>query len=246
MKNLSYKLIVLVLAAILLASPIVYQSRIANGQSPQLSSSEITLPEKVEVLPLRVAKIEAVTSANKVFWICPEEITLISSESGKWVIVQAEKAGKYRIWALVAKGEQVVGASTCLVVGQLPKPIPPKPNPVPPSPTPPTTSLLGKLQAAYKSDNQQDKADSLKRLVASYEAILSSLGNQNLKTWGDLFDLRGAVETQMGISGKILEVRKLIAAELAKSFPKEDGASLNQDLARSTINSILTALKGVK
>lgn len=93
----------------------------------------ITLPPEVRTRPGRIAKITAIC-AGKVRWLnVHDDLDLIESETGRWVIVSASRPGRYRLAAYTADKDGPSEPAYCVVVVEGNDPAPPPP-PAPPSP----------------------------------------------------------------------------------------------------------------
>lgn len=140
-----------VLAAVLLSyAPPPAPAPLRAGSLPAVAKGAIgiSLPATVDLQPGRLARV-AVTAdpkAKTIRWInaSPEGLDLIESETGRWAIVSAPKAGLYRVFVYSAIDGEPTPASTCLIrVGAGPDPGPNPPGPTPPEPTPPEPTPPG-------------------------------------------------------------------------------------------------------
>lgn len=115
--------------------------------------ADIVVPPTVEVKPGRIVKIQAQTRLEQIQWInLHEDVDLIPSDSGTWIIVCVNPSDKSLTWMrngqlsykIAAYGAKIVNTKPVAtlpvyVVLTVPVPIPPvPPTPVPPTPVPPT------------------------------------------------------------------------------------------------------------
>jgi hypothetical protein len=128
-------------------------------------AGEVKLPAEVRVKPGRLAQVEAVSTDGKMIrWVNVHDgLDVIPSESGKWAIVSAPTAGRFKIAAYSDAGGP---PSYCIVIVEgdvVPPPVPPPPVPPPPVPPKPTdapawvvvieeTAEAGKGRRDYWSD----------------------------------------------------------------------------------------------
>lgn len=152
----------------------------AHGQSIKLPATKQT--------PVNIPCIIAPTenTGGVVKWLLPDpgvkEVLLTDlfppeiADKAIGRIFYASQPGKYRIWAVVAKGDKVSDRAECLLqVGDSPAP-PTPPEPVPPTPpAPPTDPLTQAVGAAFVRDGSP--AAQVKALASVYRLASTTTVN---------------------------------------------------------------------
>lgn len=121
--------------------------------------------------------------------------------------------------------------------------------PTPPSPPGPASPLTKKLQEAYDADKSPKKSERLKDMIELYRQAQDFADQPANKTTGQLASKVVTTQTDLmkDDPSVILEVRKIIAAELKAEFP--NSIALTDDLrkaAKAKFKAIQDALSGVK
>lgn len=103
-------------------------------------AQNVKLPAELKGLPGIPLPVVAEADGANVVWLTPDPgLVVIDGGFFKGDAKRAllfGPAGRYRLWALTAKGDVVSPRAECLVtIGDAPPPVPP--GPVPPGPTPP-------------------------------------------------------------------------------------------------------------
>ncbi len=122
------------------------------------------------------------------------------------------------------------------------------PGPDPPGPTPPVDPLIAVLQAAYDLDKETDKA-ALKRLLAEvYRQGEQVALDSKITTWGQWTQVMHVAAESLGLTGKLLNTRKAVQAEMLKLVP--DKATPFDSVGRIQAGAIILrfskVLEGVK
>ena len=200
----------------------------------------ISLPEELKLQPGRLAKLEAKTTGKTVRWINldPDNLDLIPSESGRWVIISAAKAGTYRVAAYTALNGEPTEAAICAVTVAGPKPPDP---PVPPIPPQPTDPLAKELQALYTADPAPAE---LKRQVTMQ---LANLYREGVKMCDDpAYETVGAYHAALKgkaplVGDTLLPMRERMGLELAGVLGKVASIKFD-DTKRVAMRAILNKL----
>ncbi len=202
----------------------------------------IVVPGEVKGSPLSAIRITAVTDGAKVRWRAIDSgLLLIDGADSKTQTVVACRPGKYRVecWSAVAGEPTAIYLVTVTVSGPDPEPIPPPPlPPVPPPgpdpplpnpphpPTPPVDPFQAKCQAAYDVDQASaaTKRGQLSLMVGLYQEMGKHSQDATITTTGDLLSDYRKVAGSMLSPTVLIELRKLIAAEVAATFGTESAA----------------------
>lgn len=172
---------------------------------------EIKLPTEVKTQPGMFAVVKAETEGKMVRWYTPDSgLSLFPSEllsDKKTAVVVAQRAGKYRLVAYTATGDEPSEPAVCvLVVGDPPPPIPP----IPPQPSDP---LAKDLAAAFAADAGPDKAKHLGSLIELYKQMTDDIVNdEKLINTEHLFGVLDAISSRLMPKGVLVVMRKMIAA----------------------------------
>lgn len=229
-----------------------------------LWGSDPDAPVKVAAKPGRMVKLEAKTASDKrIEWVYdPSQVDLIASETGKWAVVTAQDKGVFRIsWYTALDGQPtrpgvfiitVLPDAPPLPTPPGPTPNPPAPTPPPPNPPPPAPSeLTQKLQFAFAADKAAANVRELQRvsLVGLYAAMADHCQDKSITNLGSLLaDLKKAAGTMIAPGG-LVEVRKIIAAEVAANLGTDVAAVLDDTLRSRAVECftrIARSLKEVK
>src|SRR5262245_34464177 len=129
----------------------------------------VKLPPEVKAEPGMVL-VKSETDCPTVEWWAPDGgLQVIPSDllkDTKTAVCFAMKPGRYRLQAVVAKGDKPAYAMTTVIVVN-PGPTPPGPGP---EPVPPTDPFAKAILDAYSGSPEPDKAESLAWLASSYRA----------------------------------------------------------------------------
>lgn len=125
-------------------------------------------------------------------------------------------------------------------------PIGPAPNPKPPPPKPdPADPLTALFQAAYDRDAGLDKKERLADLAELYRQAVDLAKDGKVVTTAELVQRIQAAAKALKVTG-LVEVRKLVAAEIAAVFPEDEPLTeAKRSAAAVLFAKIHTVLKGV-
>lgn len=125
-------------------------------------------------------------------------------------------------------------------------PVGPAPNPKPPPPKPnPADPLTALFQAAYDRDAGLDKKEGLADLAELYRQAVDLTKDSKVTTTAELVQRIQAAAKALKVTG-LVEVRKLVAAEIAAVFPEDEPLTeARRSAAAVLFAKIHTALKGV-
>jgi hypothetical protein len=215
----------------------------SRSATPPVEPPEaIVVPAEVKGAPLSAIRINAVTDGVKVRWRAVDSgLLLIDGADSKVQTVVACKPGKYRIecWSAIGGEPTAIYLVTVTVSGPDPEPIPPPPlPPVPPPgpdpplpnpprpPTPPVDPFQAKCQAACDADAAAaaTKRGQLSLMIGLYQEMTKHSQDATITTTGDLLSDYRKVAASMLSPTVLIELRKLIAAEVAATFGTESAA----------------------
>ena len=211
---------------------------------------ELKLPDKVQGQPGSFVVIRAETDCKVVRWLMLDDgATLLPPEllkDSKAAIIFTPKAGRFRVLAYAAKGDEPTEPRICVM--EIGDPAPPTP-PAPPAPTDP---LAARLQAAYAADPAPVavKQKQIAILYGVYGAMAEHCqSDTTLKTLGDvLTELQNTAKWLGLVSDGLIECRKMIAAEVG-SLGTSPGMAFDATLRAATVacfGKIAKALELVK
>lgn len=197
------------------------------AQAPAPPAAVLKLPAELKVEAEKAVQLEATTDGKAVRWkvLDPGIVLIPPDATDKKVWVYGSRAGRYRVWAWTAIGDmpsEIV--ETIIVVAGVPGPGPgPGPGPVPPA------DLVGRLQAAYAADSAAAtiKKSQLALLSGLYEAMAEHTvrkdagGAYVVKTTDKLRGDLAELAKQMILPGALVDVRKVIAGEVAATLGAE-------------------------
>jgi len=219
--------------------------------APALQAQSVKF-EKTEVAvnPGGIALIVPIVDGGPPKWRADPAVTEFDLEKlfGPQIAAQAKgrvyiaplAPGRYKVESWCGKENLASEIATCwLVVGNPPDPGPgPKPpDPKPPDPKPPgpdnkPSVLTAKLQAAYTADTSAPsvKAGAKVMLQGLYEAMIDHSRQPAITTTGELLSDMKKVAEKMIAPGALIEVRKVISAEIATSLGTNPDLKLDPDL----------------
>lgn len=181
-----------------------------------LGEVPLTLPQEVKGKPGEFLVIKADTPSPTVrFVLLDPGLSLFPPDllkDAKVCVVYAPKPGRYRVLAFCAKGDEPSQPVTVQVIieGDTPTPpTPPAPGPVDP--------LAQRFQATYTADKGDPAANrtQLSNLTGLYQAVAEiSRDPTHFKTMGDVLTELQATARAMVRPDVLVELRKLIAAEV--------------------------------
>lgn len=213
-------------------------------------SKDLKLPEVVKGVPGSFAVVRAETDGKIVRWLLLDEgASLLPPELMKdtmAAVVFTPKAGRFRLLAYTARGDEPSAPVICVIEVADPKP------PTPPTPPQPTDPLSVKLQAAYTADvaDVATKAKQLAILYGLYSAMSEHCQTDDtLKTLGDvLTQLHQTARDMKLMTEHLIECRKAIAVEVA-TLGASPSVPFDPTLRAAAVRCfarIAKALEGVK
>jgi hypothetical protein len=218
---------------------------LAVGQTPEPT---ITVPAETRGTAGKLLVVEAQTGGKVVKWIPRDDgLDVFPAEflkDSKTFAARAEKPGRYRVLALTALGDVPVYAETTLIFeGDAPPPPPPGPKPpIPPPPQPPVDDLARRCKEAYDADDSPGKRGQLVNLIGIYSAMAAHVHDDGIKTVRDLADVLAKVRAGMMQPGVLMDLRRLLDAELKSTLGAADSRPLDRDRAAALFQRIVAAL----
>lgn len=208
----------------------------------------VKLPAEVKTEPGLFAVVRAETDCGSLQWVAMDTgLALLPPEllkDSRVAVVQAVKAGRYRLLAYGAKGDVASPPAICtVVVGE------PGPGPGPGPEPEPTDPFVGALQAAYAADGEPGKAEALPLLAELYRQGAKAAKQTDLATWGALFGVMKNAAGTLGVSGKLQMVQSVINGRLKERLPSTTGSPLDaagRQLAEREFLAIAEALDKVR
>ncbi len=226
------------------------------------AQQDITLPDSIKGEPGVFIPITAVTKG--------EIVQFVPLDSGlsvfppnlltdkKTTVVVAAKSGRYRVLAYTSINNLPSSpAITTLVVGvpddKPPEPKPPEPKPPEPKPPEPKPDpeFADALKSIYGGLQEEDKAESLKKLLLIYEYALKEVDNKTYNTSGSLFSAIRMFSAKTLKKEKIDAIRETISNKTDEEVGKanlDPTTVLTDDLRKKIKNNfdkIVTILRGL-
>jgi hypothetical protein len=201
----------------------------------------LEVPKEVTGEPASFIKVIARTQGKNVRWFALDSgLNLFPVEQlkdSRCAVVTAGVAGRYRLVAITAAGDELSEPATCVVVVTTPVPpgpVPPgpvPPGPVPPGPTPPpnpSDPLAQTVQSAFQQETDPGKVQQIALLASLWKQAGSSLvQDPSVKTRGDLYAIIRKAGSTLLAESALPRVRRVIADELNKQLGT--GASIPLD-----------------
>jgi hypothetical protein len=215
----------------------------------------IIFPKRIEVKLGHAARItpDVAGDVTGLTWLAPD--------SGDWftdtnstAAFTAWSTGDYPVIGVGIQGGKIVfGRTTIGVTRDDPAPVPPPPNPTPPDPPkpPPTpvppSPLTAKFQAAYTADPATATTKSGQKILLQglYEAMVDHAKLTTIATAGALLADLKTVAGQMIAPNSLVELRKVIAAEIASSIGTDAQAKLDPDLRGKAVDAFTRIAKSL-
>jgi hypothetical protein len=188
---------------------------------------EIKAPPEVRTPCNRLARVEVVSTGKNTILIPPAGDCDAFQEvaaSGKLSFrVICYTPGKFRLTFVTAAGDVPEYATTDIIAGDLPPPVPPAP--VPPTPDDITKDpLYAALSSIVGGLQEPDQQNSLKTLAELYRQGEVMAGQHaTLGAWTGALRL---LSQQAGLGNKVQAVRQRIADELSASLGTDPAAVL--------------------
>jgi hypothetical protein len=216
-------------------------------------AQELKLPETVKGQPGSFVVVRAETDGKTVRWVMLDDgCSMLPPDlmkDSRAAIVFTPRAGKFRLLAYSAKGDEPSEPRICIL--EIGDAVPPKP-PTPPVPPGPIDPLAAKLQQAYDADAAAVavKETQIAALYGLYAAMAETCDkDQTLKTLGDVLAQlhKTAKDLKLAPDG-LIAARKLIAVEVA-TLGTSPGVPFDAALRVAAVNCftrIAAALELVK
>lgn len=214
----------------------------------------VKLPAEVKGDPVDFVLVKADTDCTSLRWVVIDAgLKLFPPDQLKdtrTAVVVATRAGRYRILAYGAKGDQASEpAVTTVVIGDVPPgPDPPKPPPDPP--TPPSDPFAKALREAFAKDATPDKGALVAKLTAFYAAEAKdgavAAKAVYVKQW--VAGMRAGVNSLVGADA-LKPVRGAIADELDRVLLTHEADKFDDAMRakyREQCNRVATALGGLR
>ena len=192
---------------------------------------EIKAPPEVRTPCNRLARVEVVSTGKNTILIPPAGDCDAFQEvaaSGKLSFrVICYTPGKYRLTFVSASGDVPEYATTDIIAGDLPAPVPPAPVPPAPNPTPdditkdPLYAALSSIVGGLQEPDQQNSLKTLAELYRQGEVMAGQ--HATLGAWTGALRL---LSQQAGLGNKVQAVRQRIADELSASLGTDPAAVL--------------------
>lgn len=196
---------------------------------------EIKAPPEVRTPCNRLARVEVVSTGKNTILIPPAGDCDAFQEvatSGKLSFrVICYTPGKYRLTFVTAAGDVPEYATTDIIAGDLPAPVPPAPVPPAPNPTPdditkdPLYAALSSIVGGLQEPDQQNSLKTLAELYRQGELMAGQHGT--LGAWTGALRL---LSQQAGLGNKVQAVRQRIADELSATLGNDPAAVLAGEL----------------
>lgn len=128
---------------------------------------------------------------------------------------------------------------------------PPAPTPTPtPTPVPPD-GLAAKLQAAFRTETDVDRANLRTAFAAFYRQWSARTQAAEIQTWGQLFEVGAAAAADAGLTGRLPATQAAIQAHLKDHLPAAAAVArplddAGRDLAKRTFAEVATALDQIR
>lgn len=216
-------------------------------------AQSVSLPEKVEVNPGRLAGITIRWDGDDLRWICSPEIDVFREYDPDPKVVRLRligyEEGSFKLVAITCKDGKLSEFASCAIVVGKPGPGP-GPNPPPPPPPAPDDPLLKALQKAYGEDiGGAEKAVWKAALRGVYKSA-GELDLAKIKTAGELYSvLRNSSKSVIADDNALFNLRTAIADLLKEQLPSAPSAELNQEhrqKAKLFFNRLAAVLEHLK
>lgn len=216
----------------------------------------VKLPEEVRGRPGDFLTIKADTECKTVRWVLldagPSLLPPELLRDPRTAVLFSLRPGRFRLLAYGAKGDEPSQPVICLLVIEETGPTPP-PGPLPPDPKPPSPpmpdQLALKFAAAYKADagDQAVKAQQLAKLIGLYQAMAESTSDDKTrKTIGDVLGDLKQLGSKMLITDSLIELRKLIAGEVAAVLGTDPAPALDSVLRTRAVEAFIRISKALE
>jgi hypothetical protein len=189
--------------------------------------ADIKAPPEVRTPCNRLARVEVVSTGKNTILIPPagdcDAFQEVAANGKLSFRVICYTPGKYRLTFVTASGDVPEYATTDIIAGDLPAPVPP----VPPVPTPdditkdPLYQALASIVGGLQESDQQNSLKTLAELYRQGEVMAGQ--HATLGAWTGALRL---LSQQAGIGNKLMTVRQRIADELSSALGTDPAANL--------------------
>ncbi len=197
---------------------------------------EAALPSEIKAKAGRQVTLEAKVK-GECRWLVPPGSPCDRTEKGRTLAVTPIEAVDFAI-GVVSIPDGVVTWTTIKAAPPAPKPPGPGPNPPTPIPPAPASPLTIKLQAAYLADAVQPTAKDGQRMLLKglYEAMTDHARKPEIVTTTDLLADLKAVSSQIVPASALVELRKIISAEVVAALGTTPAAKLDPELRPKAVD----------
>lgn len=213
---------------------------LACGQTPEPT---LNVPAETRGAAGRPIFVSADTAGKVVVWHPKDSgLDIIDPKylrDGKMFGASAP-AGRYRVLVITAIADIPHIEETVLIFeGQEPNPPPPGPKPPPPTPD----NLAQRLKSAYDADVSPAKKGQLVNLIGIYSAMADHVEKDaGIATTKDLANVLAKVKTGMLTPNVLMDLRRILDAELAATFGSPNTTPLDRPKAAALFRRIVAAL----
>lgn len=188
-----------------------------------------------------VVVLTAKTPAKEVAWIPTDGLKVIVPpavlKDSKTLVVTG-KPGAYRVIVVAAPAVDAPAWAEKIITIEGPEP---PPGPKPPEPQP--DALAARLKAAYEADASPAKRGQLTHLIGIYQSMIDHLQKDKaINSTKELASVLATVKAGMLDQVSLMEMRRILDAELKASFGMPDDRPLDQMRAVSVFQRLLAAL----
>lgn len=169
----------------------------------------LKLPEQFSAKPGRIAQLRADSGGRTVRWLTvAEDVDLLPlPPDGQVALFCSPKPGRFVVFAYTAEGDiPSLAVRTLVVVGEE-------------EPDGPTDELAADLDRLFRADRNEDKAESARKLAATYRKAALFALEPAVRTAGELSSrLRQAVQQEIPAEA-LPALRRRLADELVNQLP---------------------------
>lgn len=211
---------------------------------------KLELPQEVTGDVGAFIRVDARTDGKVVYWVAldqglnvfPNDLLKVPTST----VVTAGKAGKYRIMAYTALGDQPSPPAYCTVVVGQPDPGP-GPGPAPPGPDEPLTAFEKDLKKAYDDDQGVQKKSCARALADFYDKVAPGLASdaKNVTAGSLALSIRESLKTVVG-DDCLKDVRSRIDQELAAVLPTKASDPLTPEIRSKAADAFVRVAQAVR
>jgi hypothetical protein len=191
---------------------------------------ELSLPAEVPGAVGAFVRVPATTQGKVVQWLSLDAgLAVFPVEllrDSKTAVVTAPKAGRFRLVAYTAAGDEPSLPAFCtVIIGDAP------PGPPPPPPPPgPDDPLLPTLRAIYGADLSTTKQADVKALATIMRESAAVADDARLTTYRQVNDAVASVTMRAVPLPRLAPLREVVRGEFAKQFGEAGEQSLTPEL----------------